>query len=671
MPKKIKAPKKETKKANYLTNPSDMLSYKAEERRRIPAPGAKYKENKDWQRWWLADEDDIGAQTELVIEKIEQEQETRFTNFMNWARIYGNWEATSYFGSFNANQQDMFDMPPLRLNLTQSGIDTCTAKIAKDKMQPYIITTGSNNYFDKLDAEEATRFLKGVMQKVDDNTKSSLQFRDSQVFGTGAVHFYFDPDGKPQLDWVSTIELRVADFDGMDENPRSLHRVRLIAKDKVKAMFPDKAEIIDELQADESANRLRQSNNIVETMRLKQSWHLATSSKTNDGYYTATVGDTCLVKEPYTCKRFPIVVNRWAPKMLGFFGRSVVEEVYSLQMSLDDLLNTASQSWSVVGVPYWLIPMGSKVPTDQLEYNDIARVIEYYGETPPTLQAPEPLPASFYNWVNWHKEMIFAIIGISQAQATSENQLGPNASGEAIQQIVDIETTRFSDVSERWMTRYKDLAAVIIEQTAKFAETNPKTDLTVQYIDKWKQVKSYSFKNFKLDNFIIGCDVISGEPNKVEGRIQTTDDYVQRNWITPLRAMEIENLDPDLQEEVRRKISTLNLVEMQMSNIVKENTLNGNMPNPYMIDLHSCQTLAQEIVNLLTLDGCPSDRLELCYQYINQLVQLQQDPTYSVLNPPPQQAPAAQPQSMPAGPQGMPAQPLPPQRSANPTQPQQ
>lgn len=648
MSKKPKSPGK------YVTNNADFLSQKASERKRIAAPGKK--EETEWRKWWLQDEDKIGSSTETVILKIEEEQSLRFTSFINWARLYGNWEAMAWGSNvLNNTNQDINNESPLRLNLIQSGIDAAAAKIAKDEPQPYFITTGAKNYFDKLRAEHATNYVKGVMQQADINTKAISQFRDSEVYGTGALHLFYDNDDKMQCEWVPTFELRVADQDGVNMKPRSMHRVRMMSRELLVAKFPDKEELIDKLTT-VPTNRLRDANNIVDMVRVKESWHLQSSKKKKDGVYTFTINDKCLVKKPYTLPMFPIVVFRWMDKMLGFYGRSVTEEVYSLQMSLDDLLNVAAQSYSMIGMPYWTVPEGAEIVEDHLLMNFIGRMIKFRGEQPPNVVTPEPLPPSFFNWVQWHKTSIYEIIGISQSSATSNNQLGPDASGAAIRELVDIETTRFSQVSNRWEANFKNIAETVMALTK---EQGKDKDLKVTYIDKNKRAREYNFKDVDMDSFITGCDVVSKAPDRVAGRVQTINDYVERNWITPERAMEMDNLDPDLQEEVRIQTSSINLCEQRLSEMVEFGT--PYLPEPYMLNIPEVQKLSQGIYNMLVADGCPEDRLELVRGWILALVNLKNDPTYMSLQPPaPVAAGPAQPgQIMPAAtptPQATPGQ---------------
>ncbi len=606
---------KRSDKGKYVRTASDFLSTKAKDRKRIAAPGSK--EGVDWKKWWLCDEEHIGAATETIISKIETEQNIRFTSFINWARVYGNWEAQSWSANIlNNTNQDLSNEAPLRLNLIQSGIDACTAKVAKDNPQPYMITTGSKDYFDKLKAEKMTKYVKGAMQQMKLPEKALSQFRDGCLYGTGALHFYM-MDDEVCCDWVPAFELRVADYDGMKKCPRSIHRVRMMSKEEVVARFPGNDQLIEEISTN-PVNRLRDYQNIMDMVRVKESWHLQSKKNAKDGVYTVTINDKCLLKEEYKINKFPLVIFRWYDRPLGFYGRSITEEVWGIQMSLDDLLNVAAQSFSLLGMPYWMVPDGSQTPEDHILSNFIGRMITYRGNVAPTVVTPDPLPASFFNWVTQHIQWVFQIIGLSQASATSQNQLGPDASGAAIREMVDIETSRFSQVSKAWEQNFVKCAEVILEITKA---ASVKTDMKVSYTDERKRSREIAFKDIELSSYRIQCDPVSQLPDTVAGRIQTIDDYVSRNWISPERAMEMANLDPDLQQEVNIQTSSLRRVEETLSQMVEDGI--AVQPEPYLVNLPYLQKVAQGIYNMLSGDGCPEDRLQLVRNYINAIVQLQ------------------------------------------------
>jgi len=623
------------------------MGIRAEDRRRVPAPGKE--QECEWRKWWLLPEDRIANGVETVVMKIEQEQSLRFTSFINWARLYGNWEAMSWGSNvLNNTNQDINNESPLKINLIQSGIDAAAAKIAKDDPQPYFLTSGTNNYFDKLKAEKLTRYVKGAMQNTDVHNKSISQFRDAEVYGTGALHFYYENDKSTEIkcDWVPTFELRVADNDGVNRNPRSMHRVRMISREALTVMFPDKEEIIDSIQT-VATNRLKETNRIVDMVRVKESWHLQSSEDKDDGVHTFTINDICLKKEKYDLPIYPIVVFRWMDKMLGFYGRSVTEEVYSLQMSLDDLLNCAAQSYGLIGMPYWTIPDGAQIVEDHLGANFVGRMISFRGSIAPQVVCPEPLPPSFFQWVQWHASSIYQIIGISQASATSTNQLGPDASGAAIRELVDIEDTRFSQVSTRWEENTKNIANVIVELTKHQAKINPKIQLSVNYVDNHDRTFKYNYDDVKIDSYTIGCEVVSKAPDTVAGRVQTINDYVERNWITPEQAIEMTAEDPDILEISRRKCSSIMLCEQRLSDMVE----NGNawLPEPYMLNLPEIQKMSMEIYNMLVADGCPEDRLELVRNWILGIVQMQTDPQFLALQQSMQPTPQPQAQQQQPG----------------------
>ena len=635
------------KQKKYVKTNSDFLGTKASDRRRVPPPG-KTLEDVEWKRWWLQPKDKIGNATETIIMKIEMEQSLRYTSFVNWARLYGNWEAQSWGANLlNNTNQDSNNDQCLRLNLIQSVIDAAAAKIAKDQPQPYFITTGAKSYFDKLKAEKMTKYVKGVFQKCKVYEKAISQFRDAEIYGTGALHFY-DLNDEVQCDWVPTFELRVADYDGMNKDPRSMHRVRMISKEQLKVRFDseEQQQLIEEISTNPT-NRLRDFQNIVDMVRIKESWHLPSKEGADDGIYAVTINDKCLLREKYDLPIFPIVIFRWYDRPLGFYGRSVTEEVYSVQMSLDELLNTASQSYNLMGIPIWFVPDGAQVPEDHIMSNFIARLISYRGNQPPTPMTPEPLPSSFFEWVGQHIQWVFQIVGLSQTSATSQNQLGPNASGAALREMIDIETSRFAQVSTSWEQNFVKCAHVVVAITKRLAA---KKDIKVEYTER-KQVNILSWKDVEIDSYRIDCDPVSQLPDSVAGRIQTVQDYIDRQWISQERGMELLNLDPDLQQEVNIQTSSLRRCEMILSEMVE----NGipYQPEPYMINLPQLQKVSQGVYNMLALDGCPEDRLQLVRNWINALIALQTPNPLQQTQPQaalaPQTAPAGAPAPLPPG----------------------
>ena len=301
----------------------------------------------------------------------------------------------------------------------------------------------------------------------------------------------------------------------------------------------------------------------------------------------------------------------------------------------------------MVGMPIIFMPDGSEVPEDVILSNFIARLVPYRGNVAPQFATPEPLPASFFQWVGQHISWVFQIVGLSQTSATSQNQLGPDASGAAIRELVDIETSRFAQVSNAWEQNAINDARIIAALSKQASDKG--VEMKATYTDN-KQVSQFTFKDVELENFDIGCDVVSQAPDKVAGKIQTITDFVERQWISPEEAMEGYVLDPDLQEIVKVQTSSIRLTEKRLSEMVENGT--PYLPEPYMLNLPKVLSLSQGIYNLLVSDNCPEDRLQLVRNWIDAV---------KVLVAPVPQAP---PQSAPAPDQNAPPMP----QTAAPTQ---
>ena len=225
----------------------------------------------------------------------------------------------------------------------------------------------------------------------------------------------------------------------------------------------------------------------------------------------------------------------------------------------------------------------------------------------------------------------------------------------AIREVSDIETGRFAMVANRWEQFFIDVARVIVDISRDLYMKDP--DLAVTYTEK-KLLREIKWKDVDLqDNpFDIQTFPTSQLPDSPAGRIQTITEYVQNQWISKERAMELLSLDPDLESEVNIQTASLRLTEKWLSQMVEDGIY--NRPEPTM-NLPLAQQVAQGVLCQLQVDGAPEDRLQLVRNFIDDCITLQQTP------PPNTQPPMSAPPQAPAAPAGAPDNPAPIQMPGN------
>jgi hypothetical protein len=628
-----------------MSEKSVMSSQVASKVKKVKSPNQKSTAASK-KNWWLEPKDKIAECVQGVVNRIETAQSARYSSFVRFARMYGNSEAMGLLNSSNLTSNSETSNNRMRLNIIQSVEDACAAKIAKDRPKPFFITSGEEDFFARFRAEKLTKFVGGIFQQNKFYEVADTVFRDAELFGTGAVQWYVKND-KIVCDWVPTIELRVDDYDGMKHKPRSIHRVKMIAKEELIAEYPALADEIEHLNTEYLRNLPTPQQSVVEMIRVVESWHLPSRKDKSDGRHVLVVNDVPLKDEKYTKQYFPIVPYRWYEKPLGWYGRSITEEIYAIQIEINKLLWTAQNCFELVGIPLIFVENASEVSEDVLLSNFIARMVPYRG-TEPHIVTPEPLPQQFFQHLNNHIQWAFQIVGLSQTSATSQNQLGPDASGAAIRELVDIETTRFVQVGKNWEDWFVKNAEVVVDMAKDLYEQDK--EFSISYTYK-KMIEKIKWKDCEIeDDFSVRCDPVSSLPDTAAGRMQTIGEYINQGWISPTRGKELMNIDPDLEEEINIQTAHLRNADKELSEIVEH----GNYihPNPLMMPPQMTEVLVESlaIYSSLLLQKCPDDRLQLVRDYIQEV----QANIQAAMPPPP---PPMPPQGMP--PQGAPPQPPP------------
>jgi hypothetical protein len=187
----------------------------------------------------------------------------------------------------------------------------------------------------------------------------------------------------------------------------------------------------------------------------------------------------------------------------------------------------------------------------------------------------------------------------------------------AMRTMVDIESSRFIQVSKNWEKFFVDCAEIVVRLGKKAYEKD--SDYSVTYTDKRnKFIKSIPWSKIAAANdiFTIKCDTVSGFPATAAGRIQTVTDFISNHYISFERGMELLNIDPDLQDEIELATSSLRNCERCLSTMVEEGTYEH--PEKYLNQKLSLAVSAATY-NQLQIDHCPEDRLQLVRQWIDEI----------------------------------------------------
>ncbi len=576
-------------------------------------------------RWWLEDADKLHNSVEATVASIETAQSHRRQACLKFTRLYGNYEAMG-FANFGRTGNSQESSNKVVLNIVQSVIDAVGSKVGKDQPKVSFVTTGADDYFLKVRATNLTKYIKGQFKQAEVYENSEMVFRDAEVTGTGYLQV-IEEDNQIKTEWVHYDEVRVDELDGWKQKPRSMHRVKLIPRDMLLLQYPEHESFI--LGTQEALGGKSSYKSTIDMIRVTESWHLPMSRKSEDGVHCLTITNCTLMSEQYNKDYFPIVAFRWYTKPLGFFGRSITEEILTIQIEINKILKTIQLSQELAAVPIIFVENSSQVSEDVLLSNTIARMIPYSG-TPPQFASPTALSQEVYNHLNSFIQWAFQIVGLSQTSASGMKPAGVD-SAVAIREVSDIETGRFALVANRWEKFFVDVARIMVDMSKDLYKNHP--DLKVSYSEK-KLLKEIKWKDVDLEDnpFDIQTFPTSQLPDNPAGRIQTIAEYIQNQWISKERGMELINLDPDLEQEVNLQTGSLRLTEKMLAEIVEQGV--PHTPDPLM-NLALAQQVSQGVYAMLVHDNCPENRLELVRHFVMECIRLQQPPPAPPAPPPP------------------------------------
>lgn len=467
-------------------------------------------------------------------------------------------------------------------------------------------------------------------------------FRDASVYGLGGLQFTLNKvTNKIEAEWIFIDELKIDQYDAQKGLPRSIHRCKMIQKELLLAMYPDKEQEILEITT-MHPHYFRSQDTVIEFVVITESFHLAHNDE--PGRHCVTLLDTELVNEEYDDEEFPFVFFQYYEKPVGIYGRSITETILSGQIEINKILMFIQQCQELQASPVILVDTNSEIAEDVILSNNIARMIPYRsGGNPPQFISPQACSPEVYqhlkDWMNW----CYMEVGVSQTSAGGTKQPGVD-SAVAMRTMVDIESSRYIQVSKNW-DKFWIKCAYAYVKLAKRAYEKDK-DFTVKYVDKKsKVIREIPWKKVNLpdDMYHIKCDTVSAFPQTAAGRIQTITDFISNNFLSRERGLELLGMDPDLQDEIKLQTSSLRLCEKRLCDMVEENIYVH--PEKYM-NLKLALEVSEATYNQLEIDGCPDDRLELVRLWIREITTMitGQDPEVMLLQQafaPPPPAPVA------------------------------
>lgn len=570
--------------------------------------------SKSDRKWW-AHGKQIYEFVWPIYERMKTHQNFRSMNNLRYARLYNDMELLG----LKAGQYTRVANPSsyvknkVTYNVVKSCIDSATAKIGKTKTRPiYLAENGS--YSDQLKAKRLTQFIGGVFQQIgtgqdEDKTMYGLgkqAFRHCGIFGTGVVHFYTTADGKVRAETNLCEEIIVDETEGMYRKPRQLHRHRYVAREVLLDMYPKFEQEIRSLPAvNENNDSFETISDMVETL---ESWHLPSGPDAKDGMHCVTVTNATLKYEQYDDDYFPFLFMRWLPRILGFYGMGLAEELLGIQLEINKLLRNIQISQNLMAVPQIWLEYQSR--TIKKKINNEIGGIKYYLGKPPIFTVPQGMSGEVYQHLERLYQRAYEITGISLLSATSQKPAGLNAAV-ALREYKDTETERFAIQQDMYENFYVEAAEMIRRLCKKSKEKglNP----IVQFKDGSSQ-KTIRFSDVDVPDSKVTVSARPSNllPKEPAGRLQYVQELIQAGIYSKEEALDLLDF-PDTTKVNNIKLGARHVVIFTIEKMVED--VRYIAPEPYM-NLDFAIEYAQSYYSRGKIDSMPEDRQELLRTFI-------------------------------------------------------
>ena len=562
-------------------------------------------------RWWASDEPakDIAA----IVTRLEEDQTDLNDQRLIYGRLYANQPLQSLYGLGILRIPGASSIAGARVtyNVCQSAVDTAAAKIAKNKPRVLFLTSGGNWNMQRR-AQGLTKYADGLFYSTGLYEIGQQVFTDACVFGTGLAKVYHE-DGAVKAERVLECEVFVNEAEAINGKPRTLYQ-RMYLHREVAATYAKNDDERHRIMNVAGVDLMGGDSTSSPMIPAYEAWHLPSKKSAKDGRHVLSIGDVTVFNRPYTKDCFPFVKFVWNPRLVGWRGQGLIDQLVGIQLEINKLLKTIQAAQHLMAVPRFLVERGSKIVKAHLN-NEVGAIIEYTG-TPPSIQLGQAIPPELYKHLEALYQKAYEITGISMLSATAQKPAGLNAAV-AMREYHDIESERFVIVGQRYEQWFIEAARIMIDLSRDLYKDNKALQIKAPGTKVIEDIK-WSEVNMVEDAYELRAFPTSILPTTPAGRLQKVQELFEGEFIDRETAMGLLDF-PDLEGAMSLQLSGQQDAKKCVERILE----NGKYetPEPYM-NLQLAIKLAQSAYLKARVDGAPDKRKDMLLRFISECQEL-------------------------------------------------
>lgn len=581
-------------------------------------------------KWWTLNDASAPGAIIQTLRHIQKVQTSIEMQRQVCARLYGGTTPGTFYGISSDRMHLVHPSLTGRLtyNVIAIVVDSINSKLTKSKVRPMFLTQGGDYRLQRR-AKKLTQFADGIFYETKFDQLDPIICRDGMVIGDGIAYVYEDPaTGRVKIERGLASELFVDEIDGFYSEPTQAHRTKNVDKDKLKASFgydasgkekPEIMKMIDECGTSTTDDLGGSFHYVSDSCGVVESWHLPSGPDADDGEHVICIDTGVLFREKWKKTRFPFARFSWKPRMYGWHGASLAEELIGDQVEMNHLLNMFQKAFRMMACFRIAVQTGS-VP-DQHFQDRIGTIIHVPpGANMPQFLTPPVMNPQYFQHFHDIEERAFKKARISQLTAVGEKPAGLD-SGEAQRVYHDIEGEGFQEIGHRREQFHLDVIDLVIDVVRDIFEREKKYELKapvpsasmpgerfLRTID-WKQV------SLDRDEYVLKCYPISALPSTPQGKLATIQDLARAGYIDEETARKLVDF-PDLQAVTTLLGAAEDWIMSVLDGVVEDGKYEP--PDPWM-NLAMAEKLAMQEFSLGAANKMEQEKLDMLRDWVEQV----------------------------------------------------
>ncbi len=571
--------------------------------------------------WWdLPEGRNLADKIIDTVKAIDQTQVEIFERMLRNAALYDPNDRSAYqYGSWTG-KNPWSEYPVSGKNVVASNVDTVMAEVASTEPRARFMTEGGDwSQIQRAKAYEA--YADGLVKLTGLHAKIQDVFRSgAAVKGLGSIKISANHDTKEIDVWVNPPEEIVVDDGETGGAPaRTRYHRRIVSKEQLKALYPDKAVEIDGAQRTTGGNGsgwaywadiypLERDQVVV-----VEAWRLPFGKKDFKGYvpgkHAIVVDTVALFVEEWEKDHFPCADIRWSKRASSFYGISLVERIADIQRRLNKLYWQRDRVIDQFAFPTtWYHRQDAE---NAVKGVNRAGMVGVYNVEPPKTIIPPAVSPDIAIAIKEGEASAYEETGTNRMTASGQIPAGFE-SGEAIRQYHDKTSRRFNVQQKYLEDFFLECVVLLLEAAKELGDDAPEVP-----VKRRKGKRVLKWPDVDMKEIKVQISAASSLAKTPAGQLEFAANLADRGLITPdeYRAL----LDhPDVGRVLSAYTAAFEDVERCIEEILEGESL---VPEPYQ-NLKMIVWRGQMRYLEALDDGAPEEILEGLRQWIVQAAHL-------------------------------------------------